>query len=455
MVFHIPGRLLDSSCSEELKGLMGDISLCTLLGVRPVLVLSLEHQLLSRIQSEIGDEEAGSLDSLIEAMCARDPASANQVRRLMKQEAGLVCSEVEGILNRMADQSKQSFSVFASSQLFSTSPRRAASSASASLLGRVHAIDSVQILRRLTEREVVCIIPLGAGSGSDPRYVPSEELATEVAKALKATKLIFFTRGQKIVDTTSGNALATLQLRDASRLVAYASDHPELLSDEQSAEVFRYLELLIQALGSGTRRGHLIDPMRGALLQELYTTDGSGTMISHDLYDGIRLANSGDVSGILGLIEPLAAKGLLRMRSTYEVECACNNRELVVWKRDDATLGCAQITMFEDAPDTAELGCFVVAPQCRGRGHGAVLLSYVEQLALVQGLRYLFLLTTETMQWFVEHGFKEASLDALPPSKRDSYDLSRSSKVFVKNIQEMPSEVQQRFTFVEVDTLDD
>ncbi|CAE8681068.1 unnamed protein product, partial [Polarella glacialis] len=87
--------------------------------------------------------------------------------------------------------------------------------------------------------------------------------------------------------------------------------------------------------------------------------------------------------------------------------------------------------------------------------HGAVLLSYVEQLALVQGLRYLFLLTTETMQWFVEHGFKEASLDALPPSKRDSYDLSRSSKVFVKNIQEMPSEVQQRFTFVEVDTLDD
>lgn len=58
------------------------------------------------------------------------------------------------------------------------------------------------------------------------------------------------------------------------------------------------------------------------------------------------------------------------------------------------------------------------------------------------------------MQWFVERGFQNAPVEELPPGKREGYDLGRSSKVFIKNISDLPSELQQRFTFVEVDTLD-
>merc|ERR1712232_1534075 len=107
--------------------------------------------------------------------------------------------------------------------------------------------------------------------------------------------------------------------------------------------VLHYVELIVTALRKGTRRGHIIDTARGALLLELYTTDGSGTMISQDLYDGIRLARSSDVSGILELVNPLVEKGLLRRRSGYEVECACNSREMFVWKRDNTTIGCAEL----------------------------------------------------------------------------------------------------------------
>jgi len=138
-------------------------------------------------------------------------------------------------------------------------------------------------------------------------------------------------------------------------------------------------------------------------------------LISQDLYEGIRFANPSDVSGILELIEPLTTQGLLRRRSGYEVECACSKGEFIVWKRDDSTIGCASLQCFDGAQEMAELGCFVVSSRCRGKGHGAVMLSFIERIALLQGIKVLFLLTTQTMQWFVERGFRAGSLLDLPP----------------------------------------
>jgi len=147
-------------------------------------------------------------------------------------------------------------------------------------------------------------------------------------------------------------------------------------------------------------------------------------------------------------------RGLLKRRSGREVEIACRNREMFVWKRDDVTLGCASLQCFPDEPEKAELGCFVVSEKCRGKGHGSVLLAYVERVAVLQGLRALFLLTTQTMQWFCERGFREASLEELPPSKRAAYDVGRGSRVYIKWLDELPDAARERFSFVEVDSLD-
>lgn len=464
MVFHIPGQLLiDTQCSE-LEGLLSDIALCAVLGVRPVLVPSLSQRVLSRLRTEY-NVEVGECAYAVEAVCNASFKNQETVSRLLKQEAGMLCAEVQDLFRRVAAKptgnfdNNKSLSVFASSQLVSAAPPRAKTGWQTSpLLGRVTGIDAAQILQRLQEEQVVCVLQVAAGSLQGDgrlRYIPSEELAAQVAEKLKASKLIFFTRGQRIVDTARGNVVPTMQLAEASKLVEeWSKAGNSFMDKEESKEIVRYLDLLIQALRCGTRRGHLIDPQRGALLQELYTTDGSGTMISLDLYDGIRIARSGDVSGILDLIEPLVKRGLLKRRNTYEVERACNNQEMFVWKRDEKFVGCASLERFEDAPGKAELGCFVVSPLCRGKGHGAVLLSYIERVATLLGVRQLFLLTTQTMQWFVERGFQNASLDDLPPSKRAGYDLGRSSKVFIKNVSDLPSELQQRFTFVEVDAID-
>ena len=53
----------------------------------------------------------------------------------------------------------------------------------------------------------------------------------------------------------------------------------------------------ISAVERGVTRAHLLPPWPGAMIQELYTTDGIGTLIAGDAYNGIRLATASDVPG--------------------------------------------------------------------------------------------------------------------------------------------------------------
>lgn len=468
MVFHIPGHLLEPARASELEGLLGDITLCTLLGVRPVVVVSAEQRIVQRAVDEgLFTSSGASLETL--------PASQD-VLRLVKEEVGIVLAEVEGVLDRLGhyvqgrrrsvgpslalgrknhDEDTLSFSVFSNSMLCSASPFRTEDGVVGGILGRIYKVDTVQIHRRLQDNDIVVLMPIGICSGGEVRCVRSEKLATEVAKQMRAAKLVFFTQGQRIVDMRRrGLPVATIQVKDASAWLAFAKRVPRSEQDNLTKEVLNYVGLLVEALSSGTRRGHLLDCNQGSLLQELYTSDGRGTMVSKDLYDGIRLASSGDVLGIMALMQPLMQKGLLKQRSGYEVERACRNGETFVWKRDDETLGCANLVGYEDAPDTAELGCFIISPSLRGKGHGTVLLAFIERVAVLQGLRKLYLLTTQTMQWFEERGFRPTTVDQLPASKRKNYDSKRSSKVYVKSLDDLSSQVRERFSFVEVDALD-
>lgn len=456
MVFHIPGWLLNPTGDgpgAELDGLLEDITLCKLLGVLPVLVFSLEHQLLSRLEADGTAYERDDSGRLVVDDTMMD---------LVKQEVGVTYMEVEARINRLCRGAQARaegwdsapFTVYSSSLLFSAVPQQTSGRSRSSCLGRVHTVDTQHIKRRLKDSDIVCLTPLGLTATGDELYVTSEELAAEVAAKLQAMKLIYFTRGQHITDTRRDTRVPTVQVSDAMALVQCSRDNPAHFDDEYAVEAMRYVELISYALGRGTRRGHLINSVQGSLLQELYTIDGSGTMISQDLFEGIGMASPFDVSGILELTEPLVKKGLLKKRSAYEVECACNDGNMFVWKRECETIGCASLERFEDAEDSAEMGCFVVAPRCRGKGHGAVLLNYIERVALLQGIKTLLLLTTQTMQWFIERGFVESSPEALPPSKRSKYDVGRSSRVYVKCLDALPSEVRERLAFVEVDTLE-
>jgi amino-acid N-acetyltransferase len=164
----------------------------------------------------------------------------------------------------------------------------------------------------------------------------------------------------------------------------------------------------------------------------MFTRDGSGTMISRDLYDGIRRATVDDITGIEKVIEPLVASGNLvpRPRDMMEKEIS----SYYVYTRDDMIVACGQLRRWEE--DYAEIGCLVVHEDYRRSGRGDAMLSYLERLCVESGASKVFVLSTVTMHWFVERGFKQKDISELPISKRDVIDMSRNSKPFIKVIKD-------------------
>jgi amino-acid N-acetyltransferase len=277
--------------------------------------------------------------------------------------------------------------------------------------------------------------------------VNSESLASTVAGALQASKVVFFTeREMEMRHASSGNKIQSLRLSDARNLIKYAglTVHPKGYVtldpgeqrrswDRSAMQVLLRIGYGMQALAQGVKRAHIISPRHGALLQELYTRDGSGILVSGDLYDGIRRAAVNDVAGIYELISPLIKAGTLIDRPKAALEKDVDT--YYVYTRDNHIVACGQLKKFEDG--FAEIGCLVVNKDYRSRGRGDAMLGYLERLCVLNGCATVFVLSTQTMEWFVERGFEEVGVERLPPSRRQTYNYARRSKIYLKKIESL------------------
>ena len=203
-----------------------------------------------------------------------------------------------------------------------------------------------------------------------------------------------------------------------SQASTYTDSHPILLN-------------AISACQAGVSRVHLLSHDDGALLKELFTTDGYGTMISQNPFDTIRYATHDDVMGIISLIKPLESQGILiarsRERLEEEIEFFC------VMERDGKIIGCAGLYPLDD--DSGEIASVAIDPNYRDNNRGTNLLKFVENWCLSQGRQRLFALTTRTLHWFMEHGFSQTTPDTLPPKRHQAWHNGRNSKVLVKYLQ--------------------
>ena len=184
----------------------------------------------------------------------------------------------------------------------------------------------------------------------------------------------------------------------------------------------------IHALNGGVRRAHLVPATHGAILKELFTCDGSGTLISKDIYEGIRQAGPSDVLAVEEIIRPLEDEGILVPRSRKQLEMEMPNTFLLI--RDTHSVACGMLKIYGDKH--AEIACLAVNPKYRRGGRGETLLNYLERRALILGMEYVFVLSTRTMQWFEERGFVECDPSMLPPAR--TYNKDRGSKVYMKKL---------------------
>jgi amino-acid N-acetyltransferase len=288
--------------------------------------------------------------------------------------------------------------------------------------GEVRKIDAEGIRRRLDDDEVVLISPIGFSPTGDVFNCTVEDVATATAIALKADKLIFLTETAGVPDA-KGKLVSEITVKEARELLA-ANNLPE--------DVAIYLPQAIRACDGGVKRAHLISRhVDGALLIELFTHHGIGTMLVPESPERIRPAAPGDVAGIAQILEPLEQQGVLVPRGREQLERDIGH--FFVLEAEGNILGCAALYPFPEHK-TAELAALAVNPFYRDGGRGERLLDHAIARARGSGLKTLFVLSTRTTHWFIERGFVETEAAWLPEKKAALYNYDRRSKIFVRTI---------------------
>ena len=289
--------------------------------------------------------------------------------------------------------------------------------------GEVRRLDAEGIHQQLDAGRVVLLSPLGYSPTGEVFNLSAEEVATAAAVALQAEKLILLVDDAGLRDGRR-RLLRQLSLLEAEQLLRSR----RRLSDDW----IRHLGNAVESCRRGVKRTHLIDRRAdGGLLTELFTRDGIGTLISAESYEGLRAASIDDVGGILQLIAPLEAEGVLVKRSRELLEMEIDH--FLVVKRDGMIVACAALYPYPGG--VAELACLAVHPDYRSQGRGDSLLEAVEQRARHKGVKRLFVLTTRTAHWFQERGFRKMDLTDLPVERQTLYNYQRKSKVFIKAVE--------------------
>lgn len=316
--------------------------------------------------------------------------------------------------------------------------------------GFVRRVEVEKIRQLHSARDICLLTSLGVSPSGEVFNVNSESLAATVAGAMDASKVLYFTEKELYLrHKRHGDKIQSLRLSDARNLMQYYGIQMNnqkgfvTLSNKQDVQARRdelspdHMDMLLKigwctgAIGLGVKRAHIISPQHGALLQELYTRDGSGTLVSADLYEGIGRATVLDVSSIHNIISPLIAAGTLIDRPKAQLEKDIDS--YYIYTRDTHIIACGQLKKFENG--FAEIGCLVVNKDFRSRGRGDAMLGYLERLCLINGCTNIFVLSTQTMEWFIERGFDEADVSQLPPSRQATYNHKRASKIYLKKIE--------------------
>ncbi|MBC8948144.1 MULTISPECIES: amino-acid N-acetyltransferase [Xenorhabdus] len=293
--------------------------------------------------------------------------------------------------------------------------------------GRVRRIDEKAINQQLDNGAIVLIGPVAVSVTGESFNLTSEEIATQLAIKLKAEKLIGFCSSQGVLDA-EGNTLSEMFLNEGE-----AHLHKlENASDCHSGTV-RFLRGAIKACRRGVRRCHLISYQEnGSLVQELFSREGIGTQIVMERSEQIRRANINDIGGILELIRPLEQQGILVRRSREQLEMEIDNFTLI--ELDNITIACAALYPYPNEK-IGEMACVAVHPDYRSSSRGEILLDSISSQAKQKGLEKLFVLTTRSIHWFQEKGFKPAGIDMLPVEKQALYNYQRCSKILMLDLQ--------------------
>jgi len=391
-----------------------DINLLHSTGIRVILV----HGSRPQIEAQLRQRKARS--RYAKGLRITDPVALECV----KEAVGLLRVEIDALLSLGLPNSPMAGAAIntVSGNFITAQPMGVHDGVDFQYTGSVRKVDSQAIAGCLDAGNIAIVSPIGYSPTGEVFNLAMEDVAVATASSLHAEKLVFLSDAP--VEDKEGELLPELTANEAAELLGRSNR----LTDDTRL----YLAHAVEAVRAGVQRAHVINrKVPGALLVELFTHDGSGTMITADKVVKLRAAAIDDVGGILKLIEPLEEDGTLVRRGRELIECEITRFSVI--EHDGVIVGCAALYPFSTSR-AGELACLVVRPDYRDAGYGERLVRQIEGQARARKLKKIFVLTTRATHWFIERGFAESSVDKLPREKKDLYNYQRRSKVLVRSL---------------------
>ena len=417
-VVGIAGEMI---AAGKLNSFAQDLSILHAMGIKLVLVHGFRPQIIEQLRSK-GHAERFSNGLRITDAVALDSA---------QEAAGQVRFEIEAAFSQGLPNTPMANAIVrvVSANFLTARPVGIVDGVDFLHSGVVRKVDSASIRRAIDTGAMVQLSPIGFSPTGEAFNLTMEDVATSTAIALQADKLLFITEVPGVREDLADPESAVdteLSLAEAERLLAAL---PRAI---KPTDPTFYLQHCVRACRGGVERSHILPfAMDGALLMEVFTHDGIGTMVVDEKLESLREATSDDIGGVLQLIEPFERDGTLVKRSRTEIERDIGHYTVI--EHDGIIFGCAALYPYPEAR-TAEMAALTVSPQVQSQGDGERILKRIEHRAKAMGLDSIFVLTTRTMHWFIKRGFQHVDPDWLPDARKRKYNWDRRSQVLVKKL---------------------
>ncbi len=297
--------------------------------------------------------------------------------------------------------------------------------------GSAGEIDKLQTdaIKTVLNHGFIPIFPcIGWNSVGHPYNISSVSLAEQIAINLCADKLFFVINGANIncksfsipknIATSENGDIPALNLEEVDEV---------LKENKKQSEICTILEKAKNACKNGVIRSHILDGSKdGVLPCEIFSNLGSGTMIYTSNYGKIRQLTQSDIPSVLAIMKPFIEQGILLNRTENEIAETMN--DYFVYEIDGSIRGCASLHVYKDSQ--AEIGAVTVDSSYSHMGIGPLLINYLIDLAHSKKCKDIFIMTTQTIDWFEKLGFSlDSDINSLPEERLKKWSVKRNSKL--------------------------
>ena len=298
--------------------------------------------------------------------------------------------------------------------------------------GTAGEIDKIQTdaIKATLENGFIPIFPcIGWSSVGKPYNISSVTLAKQLAIELKADKLFFVMNNSGItkqnfsipenVGLSDEGEVPALNLNELNHFL-------ELNQNSEQSKIINLLKTAQEACTNGVSRVHIVNgTYDGALPCEIFSDLGSGTMIYSQNYGTLRPMLNQDIPAVLTVMRPFIEKKILLPRTDESL--ALNLQDYIVYEIDGGIRACSALHIYPDGQ--AEIAGVAVDESFSNLGIGPKMIDFLLDRARSNLLKSVFVLTTQTSDWFEKIGFKSDSVDSLPPERKAKWTPERGSKV--------------------------